>query len=64
VKLNIFDIAGKRVASLADEIQDAGNKAYMWQARSEKGDSLPSGIYFCILKAGPRVESIKMLYLK
>jgi flagellar hook assembly protein FlgD len=62
--LDIFDIVGKKVATLADEIQDAGQKKYTWRARSEEGYSLPSGIYFCTLRAGTRIETIKMLYLK
>jgi hypothetical protein len=46
VRLEVFDIAGRRIAGLADEIAPAGVKTYAWEGRDGSGRPLPAGIYF------------------
>jgi 2',3'-cyclic-nucleotide 2'-phosphodiesterase (5'-nucleotidase family) len=47
VRLEIFNHAGQRVTTLADEWQVAGEKTVQWDARS-----FPSGVYFRRLTVG------------
>jgi hypothetical protein len=44
VRLRIFDILGKEVRMLVDEVQDAGPKTLLFNA-----GGLPSGTYICVL---------------
>ncbi len=59
VRLEIFDIAGNRIATLIDEFQTAGYKSHRWDARG-----LPSGVYFYRIAAGTFSQTGRMLLLK
>lgn len=57
VSLKIYDILGKEVATLVQEMKDAGSYAATWDA-----SELSSGIYFYRITAG-RFSSIKKMIL-
>ena len=59
VSLTIYDIAGRKVANIFEDVAEAGQHAVTWDARD-----FPSGVYFARLEAGKRRESIKMMLLK
>jgi hypothetical protein len=59
VKLEVFDVQGRRVATLIDEVREAGRHTTTWNA-----DSMSSGIYFCRLEAAGFAEARKMLLLR
>ena len=45
-RLEIFDIAGRRVATLLDEPVAAGLSSLDWNGTDHAGRELPSGLYF------------------
>ena len=59
VSLKVYDILGKEVKTLVNEILQAGT----YSVRFDAGD-LPSGVYFYRLKAGDFSETKKMLLIK
>ncbi len=59
VELKIFDVLGREVQTLVNEIQSAGNYKVNFDARD-----LPSGIYIYQIKAGNFVQSNKMILVK
>jgi N-acetylneuraminic acid mutarotase len=59
VKLEVYDVLGKKVATLVSERQAAGYYQYVWNA-----DGLTSGVYFYRLQAGGFVETKKMMLVK
>jgi len=60
VTLEVFDITGRRVASLADrERMPAGI-----QRRAFRADRLPSGVYVCRLSTADRVQTVRMVGLE
>ncbi|MDH4036955.1 MAG: S8 family serine peptidase [Candidatus Krumholzibacteria bacterium] len=59
VRLDVFDVSGRRVASLADGTMGAGRHAIDFNAAG-----LSSGVYFYRLTAGSFVEQKKMVLLK
>lgn len=59
VRLEVFDAAGRKVASLVDGVKGAGRHAIDFDA-----SSLSSGIYFYRLNAGGVVQQKKMVLLK
>jgi len=59
VNLEIYNILGRKVATLVDGKQKAGYKVARWDA-----GSLSSGIYFYRLRAGDFVQTRKMVLLK
>lgn len=60
VSIDVFDILGKRVASLVNQRKTAGNHTVQFQA-----SNLSSGVYFYTLRVGGRVlKSKRMLLIK
>ena len=59
VRLEIFDLQGRRVALLLNEQQPAGSRSITWQA-----GELPAGVYFARLAAGDFREMRKLVLLK
>jgi len=59
VNLTVFDILGREVAVLADEVQAAGVKTVVFDA-----GAFPSGTYFYRLQAGPFTATKKLMLLK
>ncbi|MCU0344348.1 MAG: T9SS type A sorting domain-containing protein [Ignavibacteriaceae bacterium] len=59
VTLKAYDMLGTEVASLVNEIKEAGNYSVTFNA-----SNLPSGIYFCTLSAGNFIATKKLILLK
>ena len=59
VKLTIFNILGQEVATLVDEVRNAGNYPVIWDA-----SNVASGVYFYKLSAGDLTHTKKMVLLK
>lgn len=59
VTLEIYDILGKRIASLVNQQQQPGNYQVSWNATD-----MPSGAYFARLKAGEQSQTMKMILMK
>jgi hypothetical protein len=61
VTLDVYNIMGQKVATLADEYMDAGTHSVDWTAGSS---TAASGIYFYRIKTGSYTDSKKMMLLK
>jgi len=59
VELRVYDVLGNEVASLANELQQAGVYRADFTA-----DNLPSGMYFARLTANEFTQVVKMILLK
>lgn len=59
VTLKVFDMLGREVATLVNEVQDAGTHNISFNAKN-----LASGMYIYTLQAGSFSETKKMMYLK
>jgi subtilisin family serine protease len=53
VSLKIFNLLGQEVRTLIEAQQAAGTPFVVWNAKSNSGDELPSGVYFARLVAAP-----------
>jgi photosystem II stability/assembly factor-like uncharacterized protein len=52
LRLQVFDVAGRRVRTLVDEVRPAGRRSVAWDGTDDSGSSLPSGVYFYSLETG------------
>jgi len=59
VRINIYDILGRKVETIVNEKQVAGYHQVTWNASNK-----PSGIYFYRIQAGDYAEAKKMVLLK
>ena len=64
VKLEIFNLLGQRIKTLADADMAPGQHRLLWDGRSDAGLRVSSGVYFYRLKAGDYVKSRKMVLIR
>ncbi len=64
VSIDIFDIAGQRVARLWDGFAGVGEHSIRWNALDAAGNNLPSGVYFVSVQSGAQRLSSKILLLR
>ncbi|KAA3614976.1 MAG: T9SS C-terminal target domain-containing protein [Calditrichaeota bacterium] len=64
VKLEIFDMQGRRVSTLVNERQSAGSYKITWNGNNLKGKPASSGVYIYQIRAGNLVLNRKMLLMK
>ncbi|MCK4547317.1 MAG: T9SS type A sorting domain-containing protein [Candidatus Eisenbacteria sp.] len=64
VSLEVFDVAGRLVCTLVDEVRQAGLHAAVWNGRDTNGRDVPSGVYFYRLRTDGLEDTRKMLLLK
>ena len=68
VKLGVFDIAGREIATLADGPWDAGSHSVSWTGRATSGAAARGGVYFVRMSGGlapgeHRFESVRKMIL-
>lgn len=65
VKLDIFDILGRKIASLINnEVRQKGRYQVIWNGKNSFGEAVASGVYFYRLQSGNFVNVKKMIMLK
>jgi len=64
VDLAVFDVSGRRVATLADGFLSAGPHRVVWDGTDARGLAVGSGVYFVRLEADGSAATRKMLLLK
>ncbi len=64
VALAIYDLNGRLVKTLVNEIQPVGDYSVVWDGTNEAGESVPSGLYFYQISAGEFQETERMTFLK
>jgi len=62
--LAIYDLAGRRVATLADGLIEGGEHRTVWDGRDAGGERLASGVYFARLTVGEDADVAKLIMLK
>lgn len=64
VKLVIYAVDGRRIATIVDRDLPAGRHSVTWTGRDDRGETVASGIYFYRIVAGPFSRTCKMTLLK
>ena len=64
VTLRVYDILGREVTTLVNEIQSAGTYSVVWDGTDAEGRRTASGIYLYRLTAGDFSRTRKMILLK
>ena len=61
VELSLFDLAGRRVARIADGVMDAGDHAVRWSRLDDRGHRVAAGIYRAQLKTGGQEQTLSVV---
>jgi hypothetical protein len=64
ITLEVFDICGRLVATIADENLKRGRYLYDWDGVDNEGREAASGVYFYRLTAGELARTRKLVSLK
>jgi len=64
VRLAVYDVAGREVATLVDETLPAGDFERIWDGRTTGGNRVASGVYFLHLDTGRVRRSLKSLLVR
>lgn len=64
VRLRVYDVRGREVATLLDGPMDGGKHAVVWNGTDDGGREVASGVYWYRLEAAGRVLSRKMVLLR
>jgi hypothetical protein len=60
VKLEIFDIAGRRIRRLMEETRDSGSHSVTWDGEDDSGNRKAAGIYFYRIEVGDFRQTRKL----
>jgi photosystem II stability/assembly factor-like uncharacterized protein len=61
-RVEVYDVAGRRVAALLDEQRTAGDVSVVWDGRDDAGGKVAQGVYFVRL-IGKRFSTTKKIVL-
>jgi hypothetical protein len=64
VRISVYDLNGRHVQTLVDELQEASRYQTAWDGTNERGEALPPGVYFIRYQAGSHVFAKKATLLK
>jgi len=64
VRLAVYDLTGRRVATLLDGSRGIGRHEVLWQGTDDTGRLVPSGTYHARLIAGGKTRTCKLTLLK
>jgi hypothetical protein len=64
VSIRIYDVSGRLVRILVDEIRDAGSYEAVWDGANRAGRRTASGIYFCRMETAGYERTVKMVQLR
>jgi hypothetical protein len=64
VTLAVYDVMGRKVATLVDAPVEAGQHEVRWNGRSADGSAVASGVYLLRLEAGDQVATRRLTVVK
>ena len=64
VNITIYDLLGRQVKILVNQVQNAGFNSIQWNATNDYGEPVSAGIYLYQIKAGTFYQTRKMALLR
>jgi hypothetical protein len=64
VNIAVYDILGRKVATLVDEFRQAGEHSIVWNGTATSGEKVSSGLYVYRMQAGGHLLTQKMVLMK
>lgn len=64
VWLTVYDVLGRRVRTLVDGPESAGEKSIEWNGRNDRGELVATGVYFLRMQAGDFSQTRKLVVLR
>jgi len=64
VRVAVYDLTGRRVAVIVDEVGTTGRHTITWDGRDETGTTMASGAYLVRFRVPGRAESCKIMLMR
>jgi len=64
VQLVVYDVRGRQVRRLLDEVRGPGQHWVSWDGRDDGGAAVAAGVYFAAIQAGEQAATRKMVLVK
>jgi hypothetical protein len=64
IKVAIYDVAGRRIRTVAREWRNAGRHLLRWDGRNDHGRSVAAGVYFYAVEVGGEKHTGKLVILR
>jgi hypothetical protein len=62
-RLELYDVRGRRMRIVYDEVASAGRTVARWDGKDDAGRAAPRGIYFARLTSGAGDRSVRLLHV-
>jgi subtilisin family serine protease len=63
VSVEVYDVTGRRIATIAQGIYDAGIHSFKWNGEDIKGSKVSQGVYFIKVEKGDEILTKPVIYL-
>lgn len=63
-KVSIYNLVGKEIKTLVDQVQVAGTHSVVWDGRDNSGRAVASGVYVVTLRSGDFKQSRRITLMK
>ena len=64
VQISIFDISGNHINTLVDELKSPGKYSVLWDGMAINNQTVPSGLYYCVVETSGFRNTQKIVLLK
>ena len=64
VELNVYDLAGRKVRNLINELKSSGNHTVYWDGTNDKNQKVSSAMYTIALKYAHQTKTFKVIMLR
>jgi hypothetical protein len=64
VTLVIYNVLGQQIRTLTNTVQNAGTHQIIWDARDDRGELQPTGVYLYVLSTNERHITKKMVLMR
>jgi len=64
VSVKVYDLQGRLVTTLVDEVKPRGHHEVVWRARDDRHRRVASGVYMCVLSTGDASVTKKMILVQ
>jgi len=64
VQLYIYDITGKLIKKLVNNLEQVGHKQIVWNGLNDRGEKVHSGVYLYVIQAGEYRASEKLILVR
>jgi hypothetical protein len=64
VRISVYDLAGRLVRTLTDDVQSAGQHTVVWDGRDAQGSRMRQGVYFVHAQIGGMARQVRVTFVK